>query len=108
MSAIVEERLPSDVPVQGGNMTGFTPFQYDIGGKWLQLLKDTVPSLTHATLAWSGAAAHAVRGFTIHSRLRPVRDRRPSGPGLGGTQLKGHPDGKTYELGSTRTASPTL
>ena len=25
-------------------MTGFTPFEYDIAGKWLQLLKDAVPS----------------------------------------------------------------
>lgn len=33
-------------------------------------------SLTHATLAWSGAAAHAVRGFTIHSRLVPLPNGR--------------------------------
>lgn len=34
----------------GGNMTGFTPFEYDIGGKWLQLLKNAVPSIAHVTL----------------------------------------------------------
>jgi putative ABC transport system substrate-binding protein len=34
----------------GGNVTGFTPFEYDIGGKWLQLLKDAVPSIAHVTL----------------------------------------------------------
>jgi putative tryptophan/tyrosine transport system substrate-binding protein len=27
----------------GGNMTGFSNFEYTIGGKWLQLLKETVP-----------------------------------------------------------------
>lgn len=32
--------------------------------------------LTHATLAWSGAAAHAVRGFTIHSRIVPLPNGR--------------------------------
>ena len=33
--------------------------------------------LKHATLAWSGAAAHAVRGFTLHSRLVPLPHGRP-------------------------------
>jgi putative ABC transport system substrate-binding protein len=27
----------------GGNITGFTTFEYPIGGKWLELLKDTAP-----------------------------------------------------------------
>jgi putative tryptophan/tyrosine transport system substrate-binding protein len=27
----------------GGNMTGFTTYEYSIGGKWLELLKDTAP-----------------------------------------------------------------
>jgi putative ABC transport system substrate-binding protein len=29
----------------GGNVTGFTSLEYSIGGKWLELLKETVPSL---------------------------------------------------------------
>jgi putative ABC transport system substrate-binding protein len=29
----------------GGNATGFTSFEYDIGGKWLELLKEAVPNL---------------------------------------------------------------
>jgi putative ABC transport system substrate-binding protein len=28
----------------GGNITGFTTYEYSIGGKWLELLKDTAPS----------------------------------------------------------------
>ena len=32
--------------------------------------------LTHATLAWSGAAAHAVRGHTVHSRIVPLPNGR--------------------------------
>jgi putative tryptophan/tyrosine transport system substrate-binding protein len=31
----------------GGNVTGFTTFEYSIGGKWLELLKDTAPRLIH-------------------------------------------------------------
>ena len=30
----------------GGNVTGFTSFEYSLGGKWVELLKETVPSLT--------------------------------------------------------------
>jgi putative ABC transport system substrate-binding protein len=29
----------------GGNVTGFTSFEYAIGGKWLELLKEVAPSL---------------------------------------------------------------
>jgi putative ABC transport system substrate-binding protein len=32
----------------GGNITGFTNFEYAIGGKWLQLLKEIAPSVTRA------------------------------------------------------------
>jgi putative ABC transport system substrate-binding protein len=43
----------------GGSMTGFTSFEYTIGGKWLELLKETAPRLTRAMFirnnpAWSG------------------------------------------------------
>jgi putative ABC transport system substrate-binding protein len=30
----------------GGNVTGFTSFEYSVGGKWVELLKEVVPSLT--------------------------------------------------------------
>jgi putative ABC transport system substrate-binding protein len=55
----------------GGNVTGFTPFKYDIGGKWLQLLKETVPALTHATLLGDPANhnfAGFVRSFTAAAK----------------------------------------
>ena len=29
----------------GGNATGFTPFEYGIGGKWLELIREIMPSL---------------------------------------------------------------
>jgi putative ABC transport system substrate-binding protein len=32
----------------GGNLTGFTTFESDIGGKWLQTLKETAPEITRA------------------------------------------------------------
>jgi putative ABC transport system substrate-binding protein len=30
-----------------GNITGFTSFEFSIGGKWLQTLKECVPSISH-------------------------------------------------------------
>jgi putative ABC transport system substrate-binding protein len=34
----------------GGNMTGFTPFEYGIGAKWLELLKEIAPNVTRAAV----------------------------------------------------------
>jgi putative tryptophan/tyrosine transport system substrate-binding protein len=34
----------------GGNATGFTNFEFSIGGKWLELLKEISPRLTHVTV----------------------------------------------------------
>jgi putative ABC transport system substrate-binding protein len=32
----------------GGNLTGFSTFEPEIGGKWLQMLKEIAPAVTHA------------------------------------------------------------
>jgi putative tryptophan/tyrosine transport system substrate-binding protein len=34
----------------GGNATGFMSFEYSMGGKWLELLKEIAPSLTRAAV----------------------------------------------------------
>jgi putative ABC transport system substrate-binding protein len=34
----------------GGNATGFTSFAYDIGGKWLELLKEIAPRVTRVAV----------------------------------------------------------
>jgi putative ABC transport system substrate-binding protein len=34
----------------GGNTTGFTLFEYGTSGKWLELLKESVPGLTRAAV----------------------------------------------------------
>jgi putative ABC transport system substrate-binding protein len=38
----------SSLAEPGGNATGFTPFEYGMGGKWLELLKEIVPGLSRA------------------------------------------------------------
>ncbi len=34
----------------GGNVTGFTSFEFAIAGKWLELLKEVAPNLAHVTV----------------------------------------------------------
>ena len=34
----------------GGNATGFTPYEYSIGAKWLELLKEIAPNVTRAAV----------------------------------------------------------
>ena len=34
----------------GGNITGFTQFEYSLSGKWLQLLKELAPGVTHVAV----------------------------------------------------------
>jgi putative tryptophan/tyrosine transport system substrate-binding protein len=68
----------------GGNLTGFTTYEADIGGKWLQTLKEIAPTITQATvlldasiaanLAYlrSAEKAAATNGITVIAR--PIRD----------------------------------
>jgi putative ABC transport system substrate-binding protein len=52
----------SSLSKPGGNITGFAPFEYDIGGKWLELLKDCAPQLARAGL-FGDPANHNFNGF---------------------------------------------
>ena len=53
VTAPVAGRFVSSLSHPDANVTGFTPFRYDIGAKWLQLLKVAVPS--HCGLVVSAA-----------------------------------------------------
>ena len=70
----------------GGNATGFTSFAYDIGGKWLELLKEIAPRVTRlavirdsATIAgvgqWS-AIQTAAPSFGMEASPINLRDAR--------------------------------
>src|SRR6516165_7481677 len=41
----------------GGNITGFTNFEYSLSGKWLELLKEIAPSVTRAAVLREAAVA---------------------------------------------------
>ena len=45
-----------------GNITGFTPFEYDIGGKWLELLREMAPHLARVALL-GDPNNHNFKGF---------------------------------------------
>src|SRR5262249_18811268 len=50
----------SNLARPGGNLTGFENFQPEIGGKWLEILKDAAPGITEVgILLHPETAAHA-------------------------------------------------
>ena len=70
----------------GGNVTGFTNFEYAIGGKWLELLKEIAPEVTRAAVLRESAIAAGPGQFgaiqaaaaTLGMDLRPI-DVRDAG-----------------------------
>src|SRR5262249_60991757 len=44
----------------GGNVTGFTQFEYSLAGKWLELLKEIAPHVTRV-----GVLRDPTRGYGI-------------------------------------------
>jgi putative ABC transport system substrate-binding protein len=68
----------------GGNITGFTPFEYGIGAKWLELLKQITPNVTRVAVVrdaaitagiglW-GAIQSVAPSFGVELRPVDVRD----------------------------------
>jgi putative tryptophan/tyrosine transport system substrate-binding protein len=49
----------------GGHITGFTDYDYDIGGKWIELLKETVPAV--AVIAVMAMAGHVGNAGIFHA-----------------------------------------
>src|SRR6185369_4376999 len=70
----------------GGNATGFTVFDYSIGGKWLELLKEIAPRVTRVAVLRELAVAAGPAQFgaaqtvapSLGMELRPV-DTRDAG-----------------------------
>jgi putative ABC transport system substrate-binding protein len=48
----VDGGLVASMARPGGNMTGFTSFEYSLGGKWLELLKEAVPALSRVLVIY--------------------------------------------------------
>jgi putative tryptophan/tyrosine transport system substrate-binding protein len=48
----------------GGNATGYTQFEYSTSGKWLELLKEIMPSVTRAAVVRDPAITGGIRQFS--------------------------------------------
>ena len=55
----------------GGNATGFTSFEYGIGGKWLELLKELAPKVTRAAVIRDSAITAGIGQFAAIQSVSP-------------------------------------
>ena len=55
----------------GGNATGFHAFEYGMGGKWLELLKEIAPSVTRVAVLRDTAIAAGPGQFAVIQAVAP-------------------------------------
>ena len=56
----------------GGNATGFTSFAYDIGGKWLELLKEIAPRVTRVAVIRDSTTTAGVGQWSAIQTAAPL------------------------------------
>jgi putative ABC transport system substrate-binding protein len=55
----------------GANATGFMMFEYNLCGKWLELLKEIAPSVTHAAVLREAGTAQGIGQFAVIQSVAP-------------------------------------
>jgi putative ABC transport system substrate-binding protein len=81
----VGQGLIQNLARPGGNLTGFTNYEFLIGGKWLQLLKEIAPQLTRAAVLFNPPTApfaglflepinETARSLSVEVVARPVHN----------------------------------
>jgi putative ABC transport system substrate-binding protein len=55
----------------GGNATGFTAFEYGMGGKWLEVLKEIAPHVTRAAVLRDPSIPQGIGQFAIIQSVAP-------------------------------------
>ena len=55
----------------GANATGFMMFEYNLCGKWLELLKEIAPSTTHAAVLRDAGTAAGIGQFAVIQAVAP-------------------------------------
>jgi len=58
----------------GGNITGFTLYEYGISAKWLELLKEIAPSVKRAAVLRSAAEASGIGQYAVILAAAPSVD----------------------------------
>jgi ABC-type uncharacterized transport system substrate-binding protein len=56
----------------GANATGFMMFEYNLCGKWLELLKEIAPNVTHATILRNASTAAGIGQFAVIQAVAPL------------------------------------
>jgi len=93
----VGQGFVASVSHPGGNLTGFSNFDSDIGSKWLQVLKDVAPPVTHVAVMfnprtspyntlWKQAIEQAAPGFQVsvsQASVQSDEDSATQSQGLG-------------------------
>ena len=86
----------------GGNLTGFSAYEFSIGGKWLDLLKEIAPGLAHAAVVFNPdtspqskffvqAVVAAASSRNMRATVVPVRATADIEPAI--TRFAREPDG---------------
>ena len=55
----------------GGNATGFMSFEWNISGKWLELLKEIAPNVTRAVVLRDPELGSGARQFAVIQAAAP-------------------------------------
>ena len=63
--------LVASLAQPGGNATGFAVFDYDMGGKWLELLKEIAPLVTRAAVLRDPAISQGIGQFGAIQSVAP-------------------------------------
>jgi putative ABC transport system substrate-binding protein len=56
----------------GANATGFMMFEYNLCGKWLELLKEIAPNVTHAAILRNADTAVGIGQFAVIQAVAPL------------------------------------
>jgi putative ABC transport system substrate-binding protein len=67
----VNRGLVASLAQPGSNVTGFTQFEFSIGGKWLELLKQIAPSVGRVAVIRDPSQSSAVGQFAAMQALAP-------------------------------------
>jgi putative tryptophan/tyrosine transport system substrate-binding protein len=68
----------------GGNVTGFTPFEPSLGGKWVSLIKEVAPNVEHIGIVYNPEPGNNSSAFRksideVASQVGIVSIKTPSG-----------------------------
>src|SRR4029079_17000243 len=59
----VAQGFAASITKPGGNVTGFSPYEFSVGGKWLDLLKEIAPKLSYVAVMSNPEVSPQTRFF---------------------------------------------